>query len=1386
MTGTTLAEAAQTAIRTSMGNTAVSVAWDAGTSRLTVTDANGRAITSFLLHTDLPSGSSQYRLAGQAYAQGAESAVPANVRPTTLRVVIGTPEVVRGMTRVDFTIRSATAARSFEFNDLPIRGLGLSAAEQIAGCIQDALQASMGDTSITVNFNKLEPNTLIITDALGREISRAAFKDTADKIPLVMPGQVTGGGAAPTVATVGVIGGRVYASDTNNDALTFSLVAPPAFGTVTLDAATGAFTYKPSASGSFRGWDEFTVRAGDGRGGVSSTFALRITDLKAADEALPIVNTVTIPDPVYTEPASKVGVALPSDFTFRDVFIAQTHVQRPSDPYLELTQNRYALVKFNATSASNAPAPDFVVTVTDKNGAVVGSLRLTGPDRLPTSVNLPSMETMGLGTHSDADSYIAPLPGTWIKPGITIKVTAAGGTTPITSFSPKVGPDVPLTMYFFNFSKHDLNDAANTAGIANWATQALVNLPASSLRLYMYPYINLDRFTKYGPGALNTYTGNRSDLPGADPRAGGGGFLGDIGWAIGRAGMLRGANDGRGWYGSMAYISIHEEPGGGLGGGSNGGGGPSPGIFWHELAGHGMGRGHAADDSAYPYNNIFYNDGADKSAGWLGPNWGYNQLTGVYQKVSFVDQNGDIQLYGDPQAGGWQDRPGNNFGMFSDYYSFLNMQYLKGMTVWMPDATNTVDGGFAGTGYYKQWDTATNQWVIHTAGNYSQFKGYWGPDVVDIPVQHDVPVYWLTYSADTRTGAPFVPGAEYAPGLEVFPVRTAGNLTVPFRDIVTGAGRDADSNTLTGDYVMRVTYATETGLITDNLIVPANYGAGNSLNVPDKGELVRVDVVEAENASLAAFYRNKVVASYVNSESLANTVFGGDGNFTVGSAQLTLPAYWHGSKVLWSSTTPGLVDLATGRVDGTKLADGSAIRAQWVEEGVLQTRTFALAIPGTIQATATLFGKPSSAATLPGYQVVGGDLALAATFAGGTVAWSSSDPTVISPSGAVLSTGNAVLTARVTYGNGAVRTYTAAYFAQTTDGLVRSNPYVTNQLFGRPFVENAVTVAAFVNADLTLPATVEHGTVSWKSSAPAVITDAGRVVGTGAATLSAIVTFDTGETRVFSRAYYAVTEKSLKTSNAYVTNQLFGIPSDQAAIPGTRIVYANLTLPTTIERGTVSWATSNAAAVSTAGIVGTGTATLTATVTFDDATTRQYSITYYAESSLAFAMSTPYVTSQLFGRAYNETVVTAATFVNADLTLPSTIDRGTVSWASSARRPGRRRRGGYADGDREVRRRRDPRLFAELLRGRRTFAEAVERLRDESTLRHPVRPSRRRRNEDGLRESHSADDRRGRRGVVGHVECRGGHGRRRRRRGHRHAHGHRDVRRLVRPPVLDR
>ncbi|HEY0334824.1 MAG TPA: Ig-like domain-containing protein [Stenotrophomonas sp.] len=58
--------------------------------------------------------------------------------------------------------------------------------------------------------------------------------------------------------------GTILASDIEGDPFTFWLDANPAHGSVTLDAATGAFTYTPA--GDFHGSDQFTVVILDGKG----------------------------------------------------------------------------------------------------------------------------------------------------------------------------------------------------------------------------------------------------------------------------------------------------------------------------------------------------------------------------------------------------------------------------------------------------------------------------------------------------------------------------------------------------------------------------------------------------------------------------------------------------------------------------------------------------------------------------------------------------------------------------------------------------------------------------------------------------------------------------------------------------------------------------------------------------------------------------------------------------------------------------------------------------------------------------------------------------------------------------------------------------------------
>src|SRR5690606_19138247 len=88
--------------------------------------------------------------------------------------------------------------------------------------------------------------------------------------------------------------GRVAAEDVDGDTLTYSLTTAPSHGTVTLDAATGAYTYTPTAD--YHGTDSFEVTASDGNGGsVSSTVDMTVTsvvdiadDTKTTDEDTPV------------------------------------------------------------------------------------------------------------------------------------------------------------------------------------------------------------------------------------------------------------------------------------------------------------------------------------------------------------------------------------------------------------------------------------------------------------------------------------------------------------------------------------------------------------------------------------------------------------------------------------------------------------------------------------------------------------------------------------------------------------------------------------------------------------------------------------------------------------------------------------------------------------------------------------------------------------------------------------------------------------------------------------------------------------------------------------------------------------------------------------------
>jgi Ca2+-binding RTX toxin-like protein len=80
---------------------------------------------------------------------------------------------------------------------------------------------------------------------------------------------------APTITTTAIEGtedqvitGTIQATDLEGDAITFAVTTGPQQGVLTVDPATGAYTYQAPANWS--GTDQFTVTANDGRGGIAT------------------------------------------------------------------------------------------------------------------------------------------------------------------------------------------------------------------------------------------------------------------------------------------------------------------------------------------------------------------------------------------------------------------------------------------------------------------------------------------------------------------------------------------------------------------------------------------------------------------------------------------------------------------------------------------------------------------------------------------------------------------------------------------------------------------------------------------------------------------------------------------------------------------------------------------------------------------------------------------------------------------------------------------------------------------------------------------------------------------------------------------------------------
>ncbi|MFJ5287776.1 tandem-95 repeat protein, partial [Pseudomonas sp. NPDC088429] len=162
----------------------------------------------------------------------------------------------------------------------------------------------LGNFNGATNFN-YTVSSGGVTETATVTVNVTAVNDVPVPIDPIVPGQTfdltTGNYAANTLEDIS-FSGQVVATDADGDALTYTANTQPAHGTLLLNAATGAYTYTPTAD--YNGTDSFVVEISDGNGGiVQSVVTLTVTpvadiaaDTVATTEDTPIIIAVNSND----------------------------------------------------------------------------------------------------------------------------------------------------------------------------------------------------------------------------------------------------------------------------------------------------------------------------------------------------------------------------------------------------------------------------------------------------------------------------------------------------------------------------------------------------------------------------------------------------------------------------------------------------------------------------------------------------------------------------------------------------------------------------------------------------------------------------------------------------------------------------------------------------------------------------------------------------------------------------------------------------------------------------------------------------------------------------------------------------------------------------------
>jgi len=264
------------------------------------------------------------------------------------------------------------------------------------------------------------------------------------------------------------LNGTLTATDVDGDTLSYTQLAAPAHGSLSITAATGAFTYTPAAN--YNGPDSFTFTVNDGHSGTD-TGQINITVTPVND--LPVAgdqNLTTNEDTALNGTLTATDVES-TTFTF-------TQLVGPTHGTLNVTAGTGAFIY---TPAANYHGPDsFTFTVTDGNsGTDTGliSITVTSVNDLPVAgdQNLNTAEDTALNgtlTASDVDGDALSYSPLATPAHGTVNITAATGAFTYTPAANYHGPDS------FTFTVSDGHGGTDTGQI-NITVSSVNDLPVA-------------------------------------------------------------------------------------------------------------------------------------------------------------------------------------------------------------------------------------------------------------------------------------------------------------------------------------------------------------------------------------------------------------------------------------------------------------------------------------------------------------------------------------------------------------------------------------------------------------------------------------------------------------------------------------------------------------------------------------------------------------------------------------------------------------------------------------------------------------------------------------------------------------------------------------------